>query len=937
VECLLSAQENVRAFMNSDIAQSQPDTLAMDSRPSTLSAGQVICDRYQVLRFIGRGGMGEVYEAKDLELRTRVALKTVRPEISSSPGTLSRFKDEIRLARRITNRNVCRMYHLEHYRPPIGSGNPEITFIIMELLVGETLGGRLRRKGGMTTEEALPLVRQMAEGLDAAHEAGVVHCDFKPGNVMLVPERPSDIDSQQSTKSLSPTEPLPATGSPEASAASWGVVITDFGLARAIEPSPQESTAGSISGSEHLAGTPAYMSPEQLEGRKATLATDIYALGLVMYEMVTGHQPFPGDAYQRLREQPPSPRTHIPGLDQRWESAILRCLEREPATRYASAHQVVETINPSHSLRYSGDPSPAPARRIRWAPRRVLAAALGALVTLVVAAAMLWYVNPQIWQRFFGPALPDGKNLVVLPFEALDGRADEQARCDGFTDTVTAKLAQLTAVEVPAAASVRHSHVDSIVKARTQLGATLVLVASWQQAGKSVRINLSLVDAKTRRQLRTDSVTAAADDVFSLQDEVVLKATQMLELQLSPGSRKDLTTHGTGVLTAYDFYIQGVGYLQRYENAKNVDLAINLFQRAIAEDNHYALAQAALAQAYWYKYSATRDTQWADNARAAVEIAAKLDSGLPEVQFAIGDFDQRTGANAQAIAAFSRTIDLDPANAEAYQGLGRAYDTLGRAGDAEKAFRRAIEIRPACWSCYNSLGVFFLRRARYGEAVRAFKKIIELTPDNAWGYMNVGDGYLNLAEFSQAGDYFERGLKVSPDDPDLNASAGTVSFFLGRYEEDVKYCQKAIALEPQKYDYWGNLGDAYRMIPGRAGEASKDYRQAIALAEKQLQVNPVDTEKLSYVALYHARVGEAAEARRYLQKALALAPGDEDVLRIACLIYLEAGNREEALKWLGKAVGAGYLRGQLIADPELASLRSDPKFAQLVKEAKTLQ
>jgi tetratricopeptide (TPR) repeat protein len=411
----------------------------------------------------------------------------------------------------------------------------------------------------------------------------------------------------------------------------------------------------------------------------------------------------------------------------------------------------------------------------------------------------------------------------------------------------------------------------------------------------------------------------------------------MLELQLSPGNRKDLTTHGTGVLTAYDFYVQGLGYLQRYEDLQNVDFAIGLFQRAISEDRKYAQAQASLGQAYWFKYSATRDPQWAADARAAVEEAAKLDSGSPEVQLAIGDLDHRTGANIQAITAFSRVLDLDPANVEAYQGLGRAYDSLGRAADAERAFRRASEIQPACWSCYNSLGLFFLGHARYSDAMQAFQKTIELTPDNAWGYMNRGNVYLSLADFKQAGEYFERGLKLSPNDPDLNASAGTVSFYFGRYAEAVSYCKKAIARKSQKFDYWGNLGDAYRMIPGQAAEARKAYRQAIALAENQLQINPLDTEKLSYVALYYARVGEAAQAQQYLAKALALAPDDPDVLRIACLIHLEAGNREEALRLLEKAVRAGYARGQLVADPDLADLHSDPRFAQLVKEAKTFQ
>jgi tetratricopeptide (TPR) repeat protein/TolB-like protein len=553
----------------------------------------------------------------------------------------------------------------------------------------------------------------------------------------------------------------------------------------------------------------------------------------------------------------------------------------------------------------------------------------------VVATAV--FRGGEVWQRFFRPNIPEQKNLVVLPFTAVDKASGEQVYCDGFTETVTAKLAHVGSLQVASARKVRDDRVTSIQEARNRFGANLVLVASWQRLQNAVRINLSLVDAKTGRELRTETITEPANDLFRLQDQVVLRASRMLELQLSASNASSLTAHGTAVLTAYDYYVQGIGYLQRYERPENVETAISLFRRAIEEDPAYAQAQAALAQAYWYKYSATKDPQWAAAAKGALAAARGVNSQLPEVQLAIADSAFRTGAYAEAVAGFQRTLELDPGNVNAYIGLGNALDALGRTEEAEQAFRHAVEISPRCWDCYNFLGAFLSRHARYGEAAQAWQKVTELTPDNVWGYMNVGTAYLNIAQFGKADEYFRRALELAPGNADLYSNAGTVSFFLGRFEEDAKYCKKAVELSPQDYDNWGNLGDAYRMIPGESSEAKAAYKRSIQLAEEQLKVNPLDTGVLSSLALHYARIGDFVRARRYLEEALGAKPQGVEVLLIASLVQLEIGDKQEALVWLQKAVTAGYPKESLLANPELAGLHSDPQFSQLVKLAKTYQ
>ncbi len=274
----------------------------------------LIGERYRIVRFIAEGGMGAVYEAEDIELAARVALKTVRPEIAAQPRVLDRFKREIFLSRKVTHPNVCRIFDMGFHQSP---SQERIAFLTMEFLDGENLAIRIERDGKMNPVEALPLIEQMASALQAAHEAGVVHRDFKSPNVVLV-SAPSGVRA----------------------------VVTDFGLARSAS---DEGLAASTTGQAGLVGSPAYMAPEQVAGKEISAAADIYALGVVIYEMMTGAWPFLAEtpaltAIKRLQERAPSPRLLVPTLDPQWEKVILRCLERNPADRFAAVTEVSQAL-----------------------------------------------------------------------------------------------------------------------------------------------------------------------------------------------------------------------------------------------------------------------------------------------------------------------------------------------------------------------------------------------------------------------------------------------------------------------------------------------------------------------------------------------------------------------------------------------------------------
>lgn len=398
VESLLARHGQVGSFMAAPAVAAMATDSDAASKERTFQPGDLLSGRFEILSFIAEGGMGEVYAAHDSELGINVALKTIRPEIASDRNTLVRFKQELHLSRRITHPNVCRVFDLAHHRIPKASGGPDrdVTYLTMELLEGETLAERLRR-GRMSPAEALPLIQQMADGLEAAHSVGVIHRDFKPSNVLLCTGRQSP-DSEPAVRA----------------------VITDFGLAHSFYAT---DASASLTQSGQLLGTLAYMAPEQVEGKEVTPATDIYALGLVIYEMVTGVRPFPGDGplggvIQRLQEPAPSPRIIAPGVDLIWEATILRCLQPEPVDRFARAGEIVGSLqssSPSSFLRHSFK---ARLLRLRtWSNPKRLYVAGGGLFLLVLA---MWFLRDKTASSTnAGPAPP--MRLEMTQFTADGG------------------------------------------------------------------------------------------------------------------------------------------------------------------------------------------------------------------------------------------------------------------------------------------------------------------------------------------------------------------------------------------------------------------------------------------------------------------------------------------------------------------------------------
>ena len=885
-EVLRMVGEHARSGMLDRSPWAEPTAAEPAFGQPVFPPGQLVSGRYRIVRFLGRGGMGEVYEAEDLELKDHVALKTLLPAIASDGRMIARFKREIQLSRKVSHPNVCRVFDLARH-PADGSAPATTVFLTMEFLPGETLSARLHREGRLSAEEALPILSQTAEALDAAHRAGVIHRDFKPSNVVLVP-----------------------------SAGATRAVVTDFGLARSCAPSGE--TTVTLTGA--LMGTLDYMAPELLAGGAATVASDVYAFGTVAYEMVTGRRPFAGDAplagaYLRLKGPAPSPRTLAPDLDEKWEQAILRALDRDPERRFA---------RPGHFIKALQGEAPGVAVPLpKVTRRRLLAAAVAAVV--LMACALAW--------RAFGPSihLPAVKTIAILPFRNVGNASDSQAFCEGLTESLIGRLSQLERFDdhfsVVPTVEFNSRTIRNAADTQRAFGATLALTGSVERTAERTRMTLNLVDPGTSRQLDSYVVVAPADRSAELLDQSFDHIAAILQLRLPSGSRQEIAAGGTSSAAAFQFCQQGIGLLRRRAGPQ-LDDAINLFQKALREDSGYALAYAGLGEAYAWKFSAVKDPELARQARLNGERAVALNDNLASVHLALGIIDSRTGRLSDALKELHRTIQLDPASFYSYHWLGRTFDSMGQTKQAEQAYSAVLSMRRSYWLAYNGLGAFYYSHGQYAQAEPLLRKAIDLAPDNPLNYTNLGGLYLAMGLYDAAEAVLKKSVETK-ESYAADSNLGSVYLMQRRYGDAAAVLEKAVKINPSDRRVWRNLGDAYR-FGGRPPESAACFHKAIDLVEKELSVDPANAQDLADLALYWAKLGDRTRALAALRRALAGAGVNGDIHFKACVVLTLAGDKPPAWQELNAALDAGFSPEQVRQEPELAPLRQDSRFSDLL-------
>jgi serine/threonine protein kinase/tetratricopeptide (TPR) repeat protein len=875
----------------------------------TLSAGDVV-GNYKILGLAGAGGMGVVYRALDVKLERTVALKFLPEHLISTDEDKQRFLREARTASSLDHPNIGVIHGLEE----TGDGR---TFIVMAYYSGETLVRKMRR-GPLAMAEAVDIAIQIGEGLAAAHAGAVVHRDIKPSNVIL-------------TQS--------------------GVAkIVDFGLARLASTGSTQSIS--------TAGTIGYMSPEQTVGKYVDQRTDIWSLGIVLTEMVTGKNPFlretPAGTIFAILNEPPQPMEEVP-ID--LLRVMYRALSKEPATRYQSCREMVadlkdvrsrldptatavQTGSRPSSQTASGLPSGlsselrkhiAQASRPTWsgqvaAPRwsRWLAGA-GLAAVLLAALSFL----PPVREPLAGWFGREVDHIAVLPFENVGSDPANEAVSEGLMDSLSSRLTNLEAGKqslwVLPASEVRRLKISDPASALRELGATVAVEGSLRRDGQTIHLTVNLINTKNLRQVGSVAVEDRAGDFSSVEDEAVARIAKLMRIDVTPEMLR--ATGGAVNAGAYELYLKALGYAQRYDKPGNLDLAIEALDDAVKADPRFALGFAQLGDAYRLKYRLDKDKKWIDEALANCQKAQQLDDRLPVVYVTLGDIHQDTGKYDLALQEYQRALQLDPRNADAVMGLARSYDSAGRTADAEAAYRRAIALRPDFWEEYNRFGNFLDSHQRYDEAMAQYRHAIELTPDNAALYTNLGSVYIDKGDskrFPEAEQILQKSIALEPSYP-AYANLGYLYIQEQKYSEAADAEEKALQLNDKDYLTWGNLAIAYEGLKDK-GKEGRAWDREIELLETVVRDTPRDAIAQSNLALLYAKKKLRDKAVPRIQSALALSPDDPAVLENVGQAYEDLGDRAQALLYIEKSLQKGYALADLKNTPDLQGLLSDPNF-----------
>lgn len=860
-----------------------------------------VSGRYAALRKVGDGGMGEAWLAEDRLLTRQVVLKRVHPGGKTGQDAArlrGQLLSEAKRACSIKSPYVAQVYD-------VLEGEDELLLVI-EFIEG----GSLRPVVGkpMPLKRFVKLALQLAEALQAIHAAGVLHCDIKPENILL--------DRDETVK------------------------VVDFGLARV--PTCGDYTGETLS-LEDLAntvcGTPGYIPPEVLKQEGSSERSDVFSLGTVFYELLTGSNPFVADTIAETIDRTfhlelRAPSSVVAGLPVAVDGIVMGMVEKEPQKRTASAGVVLGELE---VLRDGVAQAGTGGRLWRWtgAPERMALAGVVLLMALVGG----WYGMHRVGP---GPVDPNGPRktvpertqvLAVLPFEVIGGDKSLEALAEGLRTTITGRLAHLTGhgrVEVLSAGELKGRQITTAAQARQAYGVDLVVEGSLHEYGSTVRIEYGIVDAKTGHKISSETVTSSLDEPFALEDRVVSGVSGMVgdtggSSPAVGGSR--LTNNGE----AYDAYLRGLGYMREFDDAANNDRALNSFKKAVALDSGFVEARAELGVAYWNAYVESKDRSAIETAHLTCDAALAMKPDNPAPKVCLATIATGTGHPERAVVLLEEALKADSRDDVAMKGLARAYEKLGKTADAERVYRQAIGERSQYWANYYYLANFYVRQAKYRDAATVFRSALQISPDNATLHRSFGVTQFLLGDFDGALASLEHALMLRPT-AQVYSDLGEVYVHKQQYDKASESFENALRIKPGSMATVADLADAeyWNPNPQLRAKAFKDYVEAAGLAKDALQVNAQNVDALQVLAYTEAALGHKAASRRSIDAALTHSPEDAEVLMYAARTCQRNGDSAGAMAWLQKAIARGYSKEDIRTTPDFLKLRGSPQFESLL-------
>ncbi len=702
-----------------------------------MDRGTTIANRYEIIEELGRGGMGNVYRVVDKKINEEMALKLLHPAIAAEEKTIARFKNELKLARKITHKNVCRMYDLNEE-----GGTPYIT---MEYVSGEDLKSMIKMTGQLSVGRAISIAKQICEGLAEAHHLGVVHRDLKSRNIM--------IDKEGNAR------------------------IMDFGIARSLK-------AEGITGDGIMVGTPEYMSPEQVKGEGADQRSDIYSLGIVLFEMVAGKIPFEGDtslsiALKHKTEEPPNPQDFNAQIPEELSTVILKCMEKEKKKRYQNSREVfseLDKIEKEISTEERVIPRkktkieiPRKRRQRFWIAGILLSVAIIVVLGYLFLGKFLQKEEPGTeiiseikWEN----------SIAVLPFRDLSLERDQEYFCDAMTEAVITRLSSIKELRVvPYHTMSRFKNTEkSLKEIGTELKVETILVPSLHKEGNIIRVSAQLTNVEDGSVIETYERQKELKKYLEVQDDICRTIARDLEVQLIEERFEAVKKRDPADYRAYECYVKGKYFIERKyfdsEKVEDFDAGVEMYKKAIEIDPDYALAYWGLGNAYESRYyNEKKNEKDLDLMKENYLKAYEIDEDLAEANLGLGWVYYNLEDNDKAYLFFKRAFELDPDNAIINQDVGSFLRSIGLYSKAIEYYSRAIERNPLSVTSYSLSANCFMYIGKFEEAIYQVKKALEIEPDNYELHLNYARLLLMMRKYDEAEKEISEVEKLEPDNP----------------------------------------------------------------------------------------------------------------------------------------------------------------------------
>lgn len=699
---------------------------------------------YRIVEKIGAGGMGEVYRAHDERLDRDVALKVLPAGTLADESARKRFRKEALALSKLNHPNVETVHDFDTQEG--------VDFLVMEHIPGITLSDKLAA-GPVPEKEITRLGAQLAEGLTAAHEQGVVHRDLKPGNLRVTPD--------------------------------GRLKILDFGLAKLLRPVSATATTESLTETQAVAGTVPYMAPEQLQGEPVDARTDLYAVGTVLYEMATGRRPFEQKLASALiadivHTPPPRPSQFNPRVASRLEEIILKCLEKEPENRYQSSKEL------GVDLRRLATPSAAvPAARGRRLGRRYALVGAGLGVGVLLAAILVGLNVGGLRERLLGqPGPPKIESLAVLPLENFSGDPGQEYFADGMTEELISQLAQIEALRVTSRTSVMpyKEKKKPLKEIARELKVDWVVEGSVRRVGDRVRVTAQLIDARTDKHLWAQNYDRNLKDVMVLQSDVARAIAAEINVRLSPQEKALLARARPVNPAAHEAYLRGV-------TEENLAKSLQYFQQAIQLDPTYAPAHAGSARVYYFLglFGVLPSQQAFGKMREEAQKALELDETLADAHGWLAlvklhyDWDW-----AGAEREFQRALALNPSQADVHHDYAHFLMAMNRQQEWVTESERAVELNPFDPGLNTCLAWHHLYAREYDKAIAQSQKVLQAEPDYWWARINLAWAYEQKGMYSEAIAQFQKSLKLWPGSSLALAGLGHTYALAGKKPQAAK-------------------------------------------------------------------------------------------------------------------------------------------------------